>query len=135
MTTSTEHDVLVVDDDASIRNLIRVALQRSGLRCNTAADGLDAMERLRESRYTVLLLDQMMPRLDGIGVITRMREDVAASDRPIVVVMTAFSDREQPALDGTVVHTVIRKPFDLTELAGVLHSCVTARKVLRRAEA
>jgi two-component system, chemotaxis family, chemotaxis protein CheY len=130
MNRESQDDVLVVDDDAAIRNLVRLALQRSGLKCGTAADGLDAIERLRETRYTVILLDLMMPRLDGIGVINQLRETVDENDRPIVVVMTAFSDLEHASLDGTIVHTVIRKPFDLTELAGVLQSCVTERKAI-----
>src|SRR5689334_25342022 len=128
MATQSRQDVLVVDDDAAIRNLIRVALQRSGLRCGTAADGIDAMDRMREAHYTVILLDLMMPRLDGIGVIKRLREVIDENDRPIVVVMTAFSEVEHAGLDGTIVHTIIKKPFDLTELAGVLQSCVTERK-------
>lgn len=130
MNQETQDDVLVVDDDAAIRNLVRLALQRSGLKCGTAADGLDAIERLRETRYTVILLDLMMPRLDGIGVINRLREVIDENDRPIVVVMTAFSEVEHAGLDGTIVHTIIKKPFDLTELAGVLQSCVTERKAI-----
>lgn len=130
MATEVREDVLVVDDDAAIRNLVRLALQRSGLRCGTAADGIDAIERMREARYTVILLDLMMPRLDGIGVINRLREVIDENDRPIVVVMTAFSEVEHAGLDGTIVHTIIKKPFDLNELAGVLQSCVTERKAI-----
>jgi len=128
--TEARQDVLVVDDDAGIRNLVRLALQRSGLQCGTAVDGLDAIERLRERRYTVVLLDLMMPRLDGMGVIRRLREVIDENDRPIVVVMTAFSEVEHVGLDGTIVHTIIKKPFDLTELADVLQSCVSERKAI-----
>jgi DNA-binding response OmpR family regulator len=64
-------DVLIVEDDDSIRNLVALALSRAGLTCDTAEDGVFAVEHLTEKRYSVLLLDMSMPRLDGAGVLGR----------------------------------------------------------------
>jgi DNA-binding response OmpR family regulator len=127
-----DKDVLIVDDDAAIRKLMLVALERLGLRCETAHDGIDALDQMKRTRYAVILLDLMMPRLDGKGVVARMRDSgTAAGERPVVIILTAFPEADYPPLDGTVVHAVIRKPFDLIELAGLLHACVTVRRTVQ----
>jgi len=127
--TDLEKDVLVVDDDAAIRKLMLVALERLGLRCGSARDGVDALDAMERTRYAVVLLDLMMPRLDGKGVVEQLRQRGAAPcDRPVVIILTAFPEAEDPPLDGNIVHAVIRKPFDLHELANLLHACVTVRR-------
>jgi CheY-like chemotaxis protein len=122
-------DVLIVDDDAGIRQVIRLALQKDAISCDVATDGLDALEHLKTTDYAVVLLDLMMPRMDGIGVLTTVRDwEPFQHAAPVVLVMTAFPNREELPVLGEVVQAVVRKPFDLGDLAGIVHGCVTARR-------
>ncbi|WP_314175687.1 two-component system response regulator CseB [Streptomyces winkii] len=70
----TEAHILLVEDDDVIRNTVRMALERYGFTVSTAADGLTGLEVFRERRPDLLLLDVMLPELDGIGLCRRIRE-------------------------------------------------------------
>src|SRR5215470_4369821 len=83
--------VLVVDDDAEIRNMLAVVLQRHGLTVDTAADGAAAADLLRETAYAVVLVDLMMPRVNGFELLDLIngpngRQVIAP---PVVLVVTA----------------------------------------------
>ncbi|MEU6335086.1 two-component system response regulator CseB [Streptomyces cellulosae] len=80
--------VLLVEDDEVIRRSVALALERYGYRVTTAADGLDGLERFRDDRPDLLLLDVMLPGLDGIGLCRRIRE---TSTAPILM-MSARGD-------------------------------------------
>src|SRR4051812_50138166 len=80
--------VLLVEDDEVIRRAVGMALERYGYRVNTAGDGLTGLESFREQRHDVLLLDVMLPGLDGIGLCRRVREH---SQVPILM-MSARGD-------------------------------------------
>lgn len=122
-------DVLVVDDDDAIRTLLCSALTRAGLTCDDAAHGLDALEKLKSTGYSVVLLDLMMPKMDGPGVLQELQSWKQPEERkPVIVVITAFPDREQPPLPGEMVQAVVRKPFDVTELTELVAGCVAARR-------
>ncbi|WP_415957358.1 two-component system response regulator CseB [Streptomyces sp. 021-4] len=68
-------NVLVVEDDATIRRAVQLALERYGYRVDVAADGLDGLEAFRAGAYDLLILDVMLPELDGIGLCHRIREE------------------------------------------------------------
>ena len=121
-------DVLIVDDDQAIRNLVTVAFRHNGLSCDTAVDGVDALEKTSSSNYFVILVDLMMPRLDGRGFVTALREREATSgQRPVVVMMTALTARDLPDL-GSNVQAVVQKPFDLFAIAELVRDCVESRR-------
>ncbi|MDX2921940.1 two-component system response regulator CseB, partial [Streptomyces sp. NE06-03C] len=67
--------VLVVEDDATIRRAVQLALERYGYRVDVAADGLSGLEAFRAGAYDLLILDVMLPELDGIGLCHRIREE------------------------------------------------------------
>ncbi|MYR94800.1 response regulator [Streptomyces sp. SID4937] len=67
--------VLVVEDDATIRRAVQLALERYGYRVDVAADGLSGLETFRAGAYDLLILDVMLPELDGIGLCHRIREE------------------------------------------------------------
>ncbi|MGE7386468.1 two-component system response regulator CseB [Streptomyces sp. NPDC004126] len=67
--------VLVVEDDATIRRAVQLSLERYGYQVAVAADGLDGLEAFRAGRYDLLILDVMLPELDGIGLCRRIREE------------------------------------------------------------
>src|SRR5438067_1996159 len=94
--------ILVADDDQSIRQLLGTVIQREGFDVDTVADGIEAIEKLRKHEYAVILLDLMMPRLDGFGIIDYLR-DHHLGDKPVVLVITAYADQRFKTVDPNVV--------------------------------
>jgi DNA-binding response OmpR family regulator len=125
--------VLVVDDDHAIRNLLRVILRRRELEVDTAADGEEALRKMAAVPYRVLLLDLMMPQVDGhafLETIAHMEEN----ERPLVLVITASDDSELRRLDRRTVAGIIRKPFDIVEVADLVTACIHRSPAERAAD-
>ncbi len=124
---SPQPRILVVDDDSAIRVLLTTILKRNGFAVDVARNGEEAIEMIVAMSYAVIMLDLMMPRLDGLEVIDYL--DRAAVDLPerCVIVLTAAAGKDLKRLDGHRVFRVLRKPFDLSELIAVVTECVAAR--------
>jgi two-component system, OmpR family, response regulator ResD len=123
----TFKDLLIVDDDASIRSLLFTVMTRAGFTCDEATDGMRAIEQLGSRRYRVVLLDLMMPRLDGAGVLRALLlMKPAAVERPRVIVLTASSDHDELGPLGAMIDRVMAKPFDLQELTSTVMNLVAA---------
>jgi CheY-like chemotaxis protein len=105
---------LIVDDDEAIRYMLVRILDREGFDTDVAGDGFEAIEKLASDDYDVVLLDLMMPRVDGFGVIRhlKLQRPEALSH---VIVMTAMTS---PQIDPEV-GCVMRKPFDVQRLASL----------------
>ena len=116
--------VLVADDDQSIRQLVSTIIRRENFTVDTAVDGLEAIERLKQHEYAVVLLDLMMPRLDGFGVVEWLKTNPPRI-KPIIIVITAYADQRFKEVDSELVSGVLRKPFDVSELGDLVRSCVT----------
>jgi DNA-binding response OmpR family regulator len=106
--------VLIVDDDPSIRQIVRVLLERDGVRADIAEDGARALTMLDENEYDADVLDLLMPRVDGHGVIAHMNERNIETP---VVVLTAVPDAD---LDPRLVRVVLHKPFEARDLRKVV---------------
>ncbi len=113
--------VLVVDDDHDIRDTLTEALGVEGYSVISAMHGAQALERMRENRPDIVVLDLMMPVMDGPTFIAAKNGDPTLSDIPVLVV-TAVA---RPQLEGATL--VMTKPFDLEEFltAVARHVCVT----------
>jgi CheY-like chemotaxis protein len=112
--------VLLVDDERSIRTICRVNLEGDGLAVNEARDGAEALEEVKRQRPSLVLLDVMMPGVDGWRVAEELAEDDATRDIPVVFLSAraAREDRLRAQELGAVGYVV--KPFDPLELAGVV---------------
>jgi DNA-binding response OmpR family regulator len=105
--------VLIVDDEATVRYLLSHVLTHAGYLVEVATDGEAALERIRASRPDLVVLDLMMPGLDGWGVLERLKGD----SHPPVLVVSAHGDSETPgraAQAGAAAY--MTKPFALKEL-------------------
>jgi DNA-binding response OmpR family regulator len=109
--------VLVIDDEAPIRLLCRVNLEAEGMQVAEAADGPSGLEKARTNRPDVILLDVMMPGLDGWRVAEQLVDDPATQGIPIVFLTARaeFRDRAKGLDIGGVDY--ITKPFNPLELA------------------
>lgn len=108
--------VLVVDDDPAIRQIIAVLLQRDGVDVEIAEDGERANSMLERNEYAVVLLDLMMPRVDGYGVIEFMKS--RGMTTPIVVISAVSDERDD--LDPQLVRVAMHKPIEPRELRTVV---------------
>ena len=109
--------ILTVDDSASMRALLLHALTSSGFEVVQADDGIAALEWLAENEADVVITDINMPRLDGFGLIERLRAGVRHQGRPILVLTTESSDaKKQRARDAGATGWIV-KPFDPEKLA------------------
>lgn len=112
----------MVDDEEDVQVLIRRILRDSGYEAESAGDGAEALEKIAERRPDLVVLDLMMPGLDGWGVLKRLRE---TPDPPPVVVVTALADYStftRGVREGAAAY--VCKPFHFAELV------VTCQKVL-----
>jgi two-component system OmpR family response regulator len=105
--------LLVVDDDANLRILLRLALQSNGFEVMTAADGREALALVRLLRPDALVLDVMMPHLDGFQVVERLHEDDMT---PATLFLTARDNHDDRARARMLGADYMTKPFRLAEL-------------------
>jgi DNA-binding response OmpR family regulator len=116
MTTTPEvtrrHRALVVEDDPAIRRLVGKLLQRRGIDIDVANDGKQAVEKIRNGDYSVLILDLMVPEVNGFEIIDFVRKNQI---RTPVAVVSAVSAQALTKLDTEIVKLVISKPFDVEE--------------------
>lgn len=110
---SETHTILVVDDDASIRELIRMALVDEGYEVQVATHGAAALEVIGRARPRVILLDMRMPVMDGWEFARAYRE--APGPHAPIIVLTAARDAAQRATEINA-EGFLGKPFDLNEL-------------------
>ena len=118
-----EARVLVADDDQAIRQLVCTIVQREGLGVDAAEDGAEAIEKLRDHDYAVILLDLMMPRVDGFGVVEYLRNNPPAH-KPVILVISAYADQRFQQVDPNIVGGVLRKPFEVADLGSLVRLCV-----------
>ena len=108
--------MLVVDDDAVIRQLIVVNLELEGYDVHTAEDGQDALERVRDVDPDVITLDIMMPRLDGWATAERLRNDPETSHIKVILLSARAQGADLRRGHGIGVDAYLTKPFDPDEL-------------------
>ena len=106
--------ILVADDEADIRALLRILLEKDGYRVLEAADGLEALRALRDHpEVSLILLDIMMPNLDGFETARALRK---STDAPILFLTARSSDTDKTAAYGNGGDDYIVKPFHATDL-------------------
>lgn len=113
--------VLIVDDDADIRLLLRLELSAEGHHISEAVNGKVALEAIEAERPDLVLLDIMMPVMDGWSVLEELRT-LPAEELPRVVVVSARAsvrDREKALELGA--DAFVAKPFNMDDLLGVVH--------------
>lgn len=114
--------VLVVEDDTNIRELLVASLSREISDVESARDGEEAMQMLREKTYSVCLLDLMMPKVSGWDLTRWLRRNPSRRPRSIIVV-TAADRGVFRHLDPEMVNAIMIKPFDAVLLAAYVRAC------------
>jgi DNA-binding response OmpR family regulator len=128
--------VLVIDDETELLQLCRIALEAGGHEVTTAESGQEGLDAVKSDRPDVIVLDFMMPSVDGLSVLERLQRDVDR-EREVPVVMLSARGRPEDALRGLAAGATayVIKPFSLDDLESLLITVVAetpAERDLRR---
>lgn len=107
--------ILLAEDDPQIARLVKFKLEREGFLVEWVEDGDAALQRVRQDRFDLILLDVMMPGRDGFSVLTELRSDPRYAGVPIVMLTARASERDLQA--GASATDYIVKPFEPAHLA------------------
>jgi two-component system, chemotaxis family, chemotaxis protein CheY len=118
-------NILAVDDSASMRKMVSFALTSAGYTVIEAVDGQDAFEKAQAGNIDLVLTDQNMPRLDGLGLTKKLREHPKFKTTPILILTTESGDAMKQAGRNAGATGWLVKPFDPVRLIEVI------RKVIR----
>ncbi|HEX9067233.1 MAG TPA: response regulator [Ktedonobacterales bacterium] len=112
--------VLVVDDSPTVRKIVEIALQRAGIEVVMASDGLSGLSLINERQPDLILLDIMLPRMDGYSICQVVRRNLAYRDLPIIMLSgkDGLFDKVKGRLSGSTDY--ITKPFDTNELVNMV---------------
>ena len=119
------YSILTVDDSASMRQLVAYTLKGAGFDVLQASDGQEGLERARERNVDLMLVDQNMPRMDGISLVRALRNLPQYKTTPILMLTTESSDAMKAAGRAAGATGWLVKPFDPARLLEVV------KKVMR----
>jgi DNA-binding NtrC family response regulator len=131
----TQKRVLVVDDELNQRTAVAAMIERWGFQTTTAADGVEAFDRLREFAPDAIVTDLMMPRMDGMQLLTKLRDE-EGDNAPAVIVLTGYGSLDTAV---TTVHEYgafwfVEKPIRPRAFRALLDRAVAQRRLGRYSE-
>lgn len=118
------HSILAVDDSASMRQMVSFTLKSAGYLVVEAVDGQDALEKSGRSDFSLVLTDQNMPRLDGIGLTRKLRDLPKFKDTPILILTTESGEQMKQAGRNAGATGWLVKPFDPAKLIEVIQKVI-----------
>jgi two-component system chemotaxis response regulator CheY len=116
--------ILAVDDSASMRKMVSFTLTGAGYHVIEAVDGQDGFEKALSHHVDLVLTDQNMPRLDGLGLTRKLRESPQFKNTPILILTTESSDQMKQAGRAAGATGWLVKPFDPNKLLEVLKKVI-----------
>ena len=116
--------ILTVDDSPSMRKMVSFTLKGAGFQVVEAVDGVDAFEKALAQSFDLVLTDQNMPRLDGLGLTRKLREHPQFKSIPILMLTTESSDLMKQAGRAAGATGWLVKPFDPARLIEVIQKVV-----------
>jgi two-component system alkaline phosphatase synthesis response regulator PhoP len=119
--------ILVVDDEPTIRLLVRAALEGTGYRLIEASDGLSALQVALSERPDVVLLDIALPRLSGLEVCRRLKENPATASAPVLLLTGLVQESERQAAEEVGARAFIAKPFSPAALVSHVEDALLRR--------
>ncbi|AVH65684.1 PAS domain S-box protein [Nostoc sp. 'Peltigera membranacea cyanobiont' N6] len=123
--------ILVVDDDANIRELLRQQLENEGYNVREGKDGVDAIHQIKTARPDLILLDVMMPQINGFDVAAVLKNDPQTADIPIII-LSIIENKERGYHIG--IDRYLTKPINteklLNEIGSLLYQGTSSKKVL-----
>jgi len=119
------HTILVVDDDPGVVRVVEINLTQEGYQVRTAGDGEEALASIAQAPPDLIVMDVMMPRLDGFETLKRLKGDPATAEIPILMLTARAQDEDVFEGYGTGAQWYLTKPFDPVELRRVVRHLLT----------
>lgn len=116
--------VLLVEDEINIIEAIRFLLAREGWTVDTHSNGADAVERIREMRPDLVVLDHMLPGKSGIDILSELRADPALQSLPVLMLTARGQARDRAQAEKAGVSRFMTKPFSNTEVVAAVRDLV-----------
>lgn len=114
--------LLVAEDDPNIRRVLEVVLRRQGFQVTAVADGKEAIAALESGAYDCVLVDGMMPEMDGVEVCRWVKANPRLADLPVVMLSARTSQTSEADVMAAGAVAFVRKPFDAHSLGAVIRS-------------
>jgi two-component system response regulator (stage 0 sporulation protein F) len=107
-------EILIIDDQPGIRMLLTDVLENEGYKVTTAADGKEAVNKLYQHTYNLMIVDYKLPLISGVEILQRLRRD--KMEIPTIVISGLAGEIEKELADYHLVKEVLAKPFDIHQL-------------------
>lgn len=122
------YDILIVDDEDDILDLLQYNLDRAGFRTRLARDGNEAIDCAREERPDLVILDVMMPKMDGMEACRRIRQDAYLRDIPILMLTARTEEEDQVKGLDIGADIYLGKPVSIPVLISQIHALLRSTK-------
>ena len=126
-----DRSILVIDDDLAIRVLLQAVLKRMSFAIELAEDGQVGLEKLARDRFDLVLLDLMMPKVNGYEFLQEIKTLPENRQPDHIIVFTAAGKRGLDRIPEGAVCSTILKPFDLERFVEMIDDCLSAKHSLR----
>lgn len=124
-TTERKTRLLVVDDSFATRELIRSILSAAGYDVTTAYDGLDALDKLRDESYDLVVSDVEMPRVDGFQLTSRIRNELKLQDLPVIIITSLASEaHRRQGLEAGAQAYIVKSQFNQSNLIDTIRQLI-----------
>ncbi|MEZ4386663.1 MAG: response regulator transcription factor [Candidatus Krumholzibacteriia bacterium] len=123
--------ILIVDDEAPVAALLEHALRDEGYEVSLATDGMDAMNRLHAFRPDVVIMDIMMPRLDGVQTTRLLRRNRSYADTVVIALSARTDQAARDAMRDAGADLYMRKPFTVARLVEHVRALLDQRAAAR----
>lgn len=117
--------ILVADDEEGLLELIRFSLDSSGFQVTTAKNGKQALDLARKESFDLVILDVMMPLMDGYHAASEITQDPQSP--PVLLLTSRDFDQDQAAIKGSGASAFLSKPFDVPELIKTVKELVSGK--------
>jgi len=112
--------ILIVEDEPNIVESLSYILRRADFDVAIAANGLEALERLRRTKFSAVILDVMMPGMNGFDVLREVRADRKLSDLPVIILTAKGQSRDRQTASEAGATEFITKPFSNADIIACL---------------
>ena len=120
-------NVLIVEDSYSVREVLRNLLSKRGHRCKSAANGREAMDKVAQDHFDVVITDVHMPEMDGITLTRELA--VRFSDLPVMIMTGQLDEHCRKSALSAGAREILRKPFEISEFMVRLHKIIDMQNV------
>lgn len=119
--------IFIVEDEQSLRDILTMRLKEAGFEIEVAVDGAEALEKLKTIKPDIVLLDIILPKIDGFTILGKIKEDLTTRDIPVIMLSNLGQDADiKRALDLGAADYFIKAQHSLLEIVDLVKTFVSA---------